>query len=111
MRSDNVQNFINAACSHIADYGILNGGGSVPDFKRLLNIAGFNQTVQYAGKICVAAADSINYFNIIIRRFFIKFPLIKDFGVEVSKSDSILTLSTCANNNKYRVVLHAKKII
>lgn len=36
---------------------------------------------------------------------------IKDFGVEVSKSDSILTLSTCANNNKYRVVLHAKKII
>ena len=36
---------------------------------------------------------------------------IKDFGVEASKSDSILTLSTCANNNKYRVVLHAKKII
>lgn len=33
---------------------------------------------------------------------------IKDFGVEVSKSDSILTLSTCANNNKNRVVLHAK---
>ena len=23
---------------------------------------------------------------------------------------SILTLSTCANNNKYRVVLHAKRI-
>jgi len=35
---------------------------------------------------------------------------IKDFKVDISKEDSILTLSTCANNNKYRVVLHAKKI-
>ena len=35
---------------------------------------------------------------------------IKDFSVDVSKDDNILTLSTCANNNKYRVVLHAKKI-
>jgi len=36
---------------------------------------------------------------------------IKDFGVNVNKEDEILTLSTCANNNKYRVVLHAKKVI
>lgn len=35
---------------------------------------------------------------------------IKDFNVDVSKYDNILTLSTCANNNKYRVVLHAKKV-
>ncbi len=35
---------------------------------------------------------------------------IKDFNIEVTKEDTILTLSTCANNNKYRVVLHAKKI-
>ncbi len=35
---------------------------------------------------------------------------IKDFNIDVSKDDNILTLSTCANNNKYRVVLHAKKI-
>lgn len=35
---------------------------------------------------------------------------IKDFAINVSSSDSILTLSTCANNNKYRVVLHAKKM-
>lgn len=35
---------------------------------------------------------------------------IKDFGVEVAEEDSILTLSTCADNNKYRVVLHAKRI-
>ena len=35
---------------------------------------------------------------------------IKDFNVDVSKEDNILTLSTCANNNKYRVVLHAKKV-
>ena len=27
---------------------------------------------------------------------------IKDFNVEVSAEDSILTLSTCAENNKYR---------
>ena len=33
-----------------------------------------------------------------------------DFGVDVLKEDEIITLSTCANNNKYRVVLHAKKI-
>lgn len=34
----------------------------------------------------------------------------KDFGIKVSTDDHILTLSTCADNNKYRVVLHAKKI-
>ena len=33
-----------------------------------------------------------------------------DFDVDVNENDNILTLSTCANNNKYRVVLHAKKI-
>jgi len=32
-----------------------------------------------------------------------------DFNVEVTKNDNILTLVTCANDNKYRVVLHAKK--
>ncbi len=35
---------------------------------------------------------------------------VKDFGIGVTKDDKILTLSTCANNNKYRVVLHAKEI-
>lgn len=34
---------------------------------------------------------------------------IKNFNIDISKEDSILTLSTCANNNKYRVVLHSKK--
>ena len=34
----------------------------------------------------------------------------KDFGVNVTAKDKILTLSSCADNNKYRVVLHAKKI-
>ena len=33
------------------------------------------------------------------------------FDAVLNKEDIILTLSTCANNNKYRVVLHAKKII
>ena len=35
---------------------------------------------------------------------------VKKFDVEVSGEDSILTLSTCADNNEYRVVLHAKKV-
>ena len=35
---------------------------------------------------------------------------IKNFVVKVNVDDKILTLSTCANNNKYRVVLHSKKL-
>lgn len=35
---------------------------------------------------------------------------IKKYNVDINENDSILTLSTCANDNKYRVVLHAKKI-
>ena len=32
---------------------------------------------------------------------------LKDFGIEVTKDNKIITLSTCANDNRYRVVLHA----
>lgn len=32
-----------------------------------------------------------------------------NFNVDVSDNDKILTLSTCGNNNKHRVILHAKK--
>lgn len=39
----------------------------------------------------------------------IKSRSVKDFGIDVTTDDHILTLSTCADNNKYRVVLHAKK--
>lgn len=35
---------------------------------------------------------------------------IYNFETNVAKTDKVLTLSTCANNNKYRVVLHAKKV-
>lgn len=49
--------------------------------------------------------DFEDFLNTIIKRS------VQDFGVNVSKDDSILTLSTCANNNKYRVVIHAKKVI
>ena len=35
---------------------------------------------------------------------------IKNFNEKVSAEDTILTLSTCANDNKYRVVVHAKRI-
>ena len=34
-----------------------------------------------------------------------------NFETEISENDKILTLSTCDNNNKYRVVLHAKKVL
>lgn len=34
-----------------------------------------------------------------------------NFNVDISGTDSILTLSTCSNNNAYRTVLHAKKIV
>lgn len=49
--------------------------------------------------------------NIIIGNFIknIKERSIKNFNEEVNSEDNILTLSTCANNNKYRIVLHAKK--
>lgn len=40
----------------------------------------------------------------------IKSRSIKDFNIEVTNEDNILTLSTCANNNNYRIVLHSKKI-
>ena len=39
----------------------------------------------------------------------IKARSIKDFGISVGKEDNILTLSTCSNNNAYRIVLHAVK--
>lgn len=47
--------------------------------------------------------DFEDFLNIITKRS------VQDFGINVSKENSILTLSTCANNNKYRVVIHAKK--
>ena len=33
-----------------------------------------------------------------------------NYNINLTKEDTILTLSTCATNNKYRVVLHAKKL-
>ena len=41
----------------------------------------------------------------------IKSRSIKDFGTEVTGTDSILTLSTCGNTKNKRIVLHAKKIV
>ena len=41
----------------------------------------------------------------------IKSRSIKNFETNVSRKDSILTLSTCAGNDNDRIVLHAKKVI
>ena len=35
---------------------------------------------------------------------------VKDFNIDLAAKDQILTLSTCGKENKYRVVLHAKKL-
>ena len=35
---------------------------------------------------------------------------IKNYNVDLTTEDKILTISTCGNENKYRIVLHAKKI-
>lgn len=48
-----------------------------------------------------------NEFNDFINK--IKLRSVKDFGVDVTSDDNIMTLSTCDNDNNYRVVLHAKK--
>jgi len=48
--------------------------------------------------------EYINFINLIKNRS------INDFGVEVTSNDKILTLSTCYKNDKYRLVVHAKKI-
>lgn len=35
---------------------------------------------------------------------------IYDFGIDLNENDKIITLYTCANNNKYRVIIHAKLV-
>lgn len=40
----------------------------------------------------------------------IKSRSVYNYKVDVKSEDTILTLSTCDNNNNYRIVLHAKKI-
>lgn len=35
---------------------------------------------------------------------------IYNFGVDVTSKDNILTIYTCGNNTKYRIIVHAKKI-
>lgn len=41
----------------------------------------------------------------------IKARSIKDFNMPLDENIQILTLSTCDNDNRYRIVLHAKKIL
>ena len=51
--------------------------------------------------------NSIDEFEKFIKT--LKQRSIKNFNADVSKNDKIITLSTCAGNDNYRVVLHAKK--
>ena len=59
----------------------------------------FNNSVEFSSD-----EDFKNYINEI------KSKSIYNFNVDVSSNDSILTLYTCGNNTKYRVIIHAKKI-
>ena len=49
-----------------------------------------------------------NLFNEFLNK--IKSRSVYNFNVDVSDTDNILTLSTCDNSGKKRVVMHAKKI-
>lgn len=51
--------------------------------------------------------NDLNYLNFINT---LKARSIYNFNVELTGNDNIITLSTCANDNHYRVVLHAKKL-
>lgn len=53
-------------------------------------------------------ASNLDYYNFITT---ITDRSIYDFGVNVSFTDKILTLSTCYNDNDLRVVLHARLIV
>ena len=44
------------------------------------------------------------------RETFRNFANLEKFRKNIKENDSILTLSTCANNNKYRVVLHSVRV-
>lgn len=77
-----------------------------------------NETLQYqvfsVYQISLNDYDTSTYFDSDedFEKFLtkIKNNSVYNFNVEVDKNTQVLTLSTCANNNKYRVVLHAKKI-
>lgn len=49
--------------------------------------------------------EFMNFINIIKKRS------VYNYNVEVTKDDTILTLSSCANYGKKRIALHAKKIV
>ena len=66
-------------------------------------------TMEKSNDYLVSTFASENNFNKYVK--LAKEKSIIDFGIDVKYGDNILTLSTCADNNKYRIVLHAKKII
>lgn len=63
------------------------------------------ETEDYYIKTAFNEGEFSNYIETVMNRS------IKKFNIEVTENDNILTLSTCANNKEYRIVLHAKKII
>ena len=58
----------------------------------------------YYIKTNFAGNEFQNFINTLKRRS------IREFNIDVTSEDKILTLSTCDNDNNYRVVLHARKI-
>ena len=56
----------------------------------------------------ITTAFSGNEFDSFIKT--IKSRSIRNFGVNVDSNTKVLTLSTCADNDKYRIVVHAAKM-
>ena len=52
--------------------------------------------------------NSDNEYHIFLET--LKSRSIKEYDIDISTEDKILTLSTCGKENKNRIVLHAKKI-
>ena len=86
------------------DNGINNVGHFRPFFYEIFSIYQIEKEDYYIQTGFSTDADFQEFLNTIKKRS------VKDLGVEVTSNDRILTLSTCGNNNNYRVVIHAKKV-
>ena len=69
---------------------------------QIFSIYHINKTSDYLITDFANETDFLEYINMVKSRSF------RDFGVEITASDYILTLSTCTGDNE-RLVIHAKK--
>ena len=127
----NYKNNLNESDKNITIFGHNTYNGSMfGTLKNILNKEWYDNPDNY--KILFVTKDAINYYQVFsiykiekedyytntnfnnetFTNFLenIKNRSIKDFNVNLNNTSNIITLSTCDINNKYRVVLHAKKM-